>query len=86
MIEFLCHPFVLLGRVFRLFYAKDATAFMVVTNEVFSDNMITSLPWRPGDPGPMPLWEFLNWFNPLQYNQGQVTRFQKFLKIRLICI
>jgi hypothetical protein len=71
LIEYFSHPFVLLGRVFRAYYAKDSV-FLVQTNEVLANSRIESCPWHPSQPGPMPLLDFLDWFNPLKLNQDQV--------------
>lgn len=59
-------PFVIWGRVFRAFYAKDDTIFLFRTNEIFSKPHI--LPDHfPG----LSLLQFLEWHNSLEYNRNQ---------------
>jgi RNA-dependent RNA polymerase len=71
LIEYFSHPFVLLGRVFRGYYAKESV-FLVQTNEILASSGITSMDWDPSKPGPMPFLAFLDWFNPIELNQNQV--------------
>jgi RNA-dependent RNA polymerase len=65
--QFFQKPFVLWGRVFRTFYAKDETVFLFKTNEIFDATHI-----RPGHYPGLSLLQFLEWHNPLEYNHSQV--------------
>lgn len=63
---FFSKPFVLWGRVFRSFYAKDDTVFLFRTNEIMENSRI--VPDRvPG----LSLLQFLDWHNPLESNSNQ---------------
>jgi hypothetical protein len=67
---FLTKKFILCGRVFLPFHAKDSHLYMVETNEDFDR---TSQEWC-GDQFRMPFRDFINWHNPLDQakNYGQV--------------
>jgi RNA-dependent RNA polymerase len=67
LINFFSRPFVLNGRVFRSFFAKDDNVFMFRTNEIFRCSAISAGVKEFG----LSLLEFLNWHNPLCYNQHQ---------------
>lgn len=63
---FFKRPFVLWGRVFKTFYAKDQTVFLFKTNEA-----CPSLDSRGSNLPGLSLQEFLMWHNPLQENSQQ---------------
>lgn len=68
--DYLRNPFVICGRVFRAFYAKDDTVFLFKTNEIWlSEDVI--IPGPKGGDG-MSFEEFINWFNPMDLNRAQV--------------
>lgn len=66
--EFFFRPFILWGRVFRSFYAKDRTVFLFRTNEMMMDGKF----YPDHFPGPS-LLRFLDWHNPLETNANQVA-------------
>ena len=70
---FFKRPFVLWGRVFKTFYAKDQTVFLFRTNEPCPglDSRGSNLPG-------LSLQEFLMWHNPLQENSKQVKRYRSY--------
>jgi hypothetical protein len=61
-------PFVLCGHVFRGFTIKDSNVFLVKTNEVFDGIRV----FTPLTSSSLSFIDFLEWHNPLRYNQGQV--------------
>ncbi|KAF8189916.1 RNA dependent RNA polymerase-domain-containing protein [Mycena galopus ATCC 62051] len=63
--DFFYKPFVILGKVFRAFYAKDGTVFLFKTREYYTNGEI-----RHSTTG-LSLFEFLDQFNPLQLNANQ---------------
>jgi hypothetical protein len=65
--SFFRKAFIIWGRVFRAFYAKDETVFMFRTTEIFDESCI-----RPAQYNGMSLWELIQWHNPLEYNITQV--------------
>ncbi|TFK42152.1 RNA dependent RNA polymerase-domain-containing protein [Crucibulum laeve] len=74
--DFLKRKFILCGRVFVPFHAKDNSLYMVETNEDWQRRPQT---WC-GDEFRRSFSEFVNWHNPLSYNFKQpiskwVTRF-----------
>jgi hypothetical protein len=75
LLELFLRPFVLTGRVFRAFYAKDENVFMIETDEI-ADGGTISGSRRPASPmGPCSLQTFLSWHNPLELNKNQVCSF-----------
>jgi RNA-dependent RNA polymerase len=75
LLELFLRPFVLTGRVFRAFYAKDENVFMIETDEIV-DGVTISTSRRPASPmGPCSLQAFLSWHNPLELNKNQVCSF-----------
>ncbi|KAF8067671.1 RNA dependent RNA polymerase-domain-containing protein [Lyophyllum atratum] len=64
--DFFRKPFVLWGRVFRSFYAKDATVFMFRTNEGMVNGEIV-----PNRFSGFSLLAFLDWHNPPLTNSNQ---------------
>lgn len=73
IIEYFNHPFVLNGRVFRAYFAKDHNVFLVETNEVTDGLKVSESPLPPCEQGPLPFLHFLRWHNPLEINAKQVS-------------
>ncbi|KAF6762282.1 RNA dependent RNA polymerase-domain-containing protein [Ephemerocybe angulata] len=67
--EYLCRPFVFCGSVFRAFYAKDDTAFLIKTNEVWNGK--GSIGFRSNSSRNMSFMGFIEWFNSLSGNNKQ---------------
>jgi RNA-dependent RNA polymerase len=67
LIHYFQKPFIVWGRVFRAFYAKDDTVFLFRTNEIFDAPEI-----RPGHYPGFSLLQFIQWHNPLEFNHNQV--------------
>ncbi|KAM6498847.1 RNA dependent RNA polymerase domain containing protein [Amanita muscaria] len=65
--ERLCHRFVLCGRVFVPFHAKEGTVYMVEIDD-FSCRQLRR---DCGDQFLMPFSTFVNWHNPLELNKSQ---------------
>ncbi|KAJ6489328.1 RNA dependent RNA polymerase-domain-containing protein, partial [Mycena vitilis] len=61
-------PFILLGRVFRAYYAKDLQVFLFRTNELVEGSRVHEI--RTLTQG-ISLGQFLNWHNPLEFNRTQ---------------
>jgi RNA-dependent RNA polymerase len=76
VVEYFLHPFILSGRVFRAFFAKDNTVFLVQTNETVDGLKISSSMKLDGR---LSLPEFLQWHNPFEVNQNQVCPIFKVL-------
>lgn len=68
LVDFFSRPFILNGRVFRAFFAKDDNVFLFRTNEIFRGSEICphSVCMRG-----LSLLDFLNWHNPLGFNRNQ---------------
>ncbi|KAH8834926.1 RNA dependent RNA polymerase-domain-containing protein [Flagelloscypha sp. PMI_526] len=68
--EYFMSPFVIFGTVYRAFCAKDENVFLIRTNEIIDSQGLA----RPGPLGAsgLTLDSFINWANPLQYNQNQL--------------
>ena len=64
-IPFFLRPFIIWGRVFRVFDAKDCKVFLYWTDEC--------VPSGSPIPGRMSFEEFINWHNPLEENKNQVS-------------
>jgi RNA-dependent RNA polymerase len=72
LLDLFLQPFILTGRVFRAWYAKDDNIFMIETDEMLDGDTI-SASRRPASPtGPCSLNDFLEWHNPLLLNTNQV--------------
>jgi RNA-dependent RNA polymerase len=72
LFDLFLRPFILTGRVFRAWFAKDDNVFMVETDEILDGNTI-SASRRPASPtGPCSLEAFLEWHNPINRNTNQV--------------
>ncbi|KAJ7590902.1 RNA dependent RNA polymerase-domain-containing protein [Mycena floridula] len=70
VLPLLQRPFILLGQVFRAFFADGQTVFFFRTNEkVDATGRLTTqrVPER------LSLFEFLNWHNPLEHNSKQLV-------------
>jgi RNA-dependent RNA polymerase len=72
IIDYFSHPFVLNGRVFRSYFAKDHNVFLIETNEITDGGQVTESPLPPCVHGPLPLLDFLEWHNPIELNSNQV--------------
>lgn len=70
LLNYLRRPLILCGSVFRAFYAKDANVFYVKTNECTDGETVPED--GPPIPGVKSFLEFLEWHNPLRYNNNQV--------------
>jgi RNA-dependent RNA polymerase len=68
--EFFSRPFILNGRVFQTFYAKDDNMFLFRTNEIFKGGSIQA---ALGPSRGLSFLEFLNWHNPLRKNTKQAS-------------
>ncbi|KAK2462852.1 hypothetical protein APHAL10511_005050 [Amanita phalloides] len=66
--DFLTHKFVLCGRVFVPFHAKEGTVYMVEINENYERQSRNEC----GDQHRLPFVSFINWHNPLARNKSQV--------------
>ncbi|KAG2154722.1 RNA dependent RNA polymerase-domain-containing protein [Suillus clintonianus] len=69
LVEFFSQHFLLCGLVYRAFYAKDGTVFLVATNSSTGCGRIPS----HAHPTPPSLEDFLEWHNPLYYNAAQTV-------------
>ncbi|KAH9482728.1 putative RNA-dependent RNA polymerase SHL2 [Psilocybe cubensis] len=68
LMNYLCRPLILCGSVFRAFYSKETNVFYIKTNEYTDgEKIITGKTVE----GTMSLLEFLEWHNPMAYNNGQ---------------
>ncbi|KAI9513086.1 RNA dependent RNA polymerase-domain-containing protein [Russula earlei] len=65
--EHLSGPFILCGRIFVPFSSKDGNAYLMETNEDLDRQHDSG----QGDDTRISLWDFLEWHNPLRYNQNQ---------------
>lgn len=65
LITFFSQGFLLCGVIYRAFYAKDTSVFLVATNELYET--LPCLP-RHAFPPPQTFMAFLNWHNPIQLN------------------
>ncbi|KAF7973846.1 hypothetical protein HWV62_14138 [Athelia sp. TMB] len=84
LVEFFSRPFVINGKVFRAFYAKDSNVFMLRTNECVGSGL-SIFTGKPGHCGPMSLRtycsrkhtnivDFLNWHNPFDRSPNQAIQ------------
>ena len=75
LVEFFSRPFILNGRVYRSFYAKDENVFMFKTNEIVHEDTLNSELIRvsagSADSPGLSLLAFLNWHNSLEVNNKQ---------------
>ncbi|KAI0706226.1 RNA dependent RNA polymerase-domain-containing protein [Cytidiella melzeri] len=75
--RFFKRPFVIFTRVFRAFYAKEGSVFLVQTNEVYQETLGSMESYRiqpstsAQNPLDMSLLDFLRWHNPLKLNSDQ---------------
>lgn len=70
LLSFVLRPIILLGRVFRAYDEKDGKVFFFRTNEVVCGFTISP---TKSFPGALSLLQFLQWFNPLEFNTKQVS-------------
>ncbi|KAG0708740.1 RNA dependent RNA polymerase-domain-containing protein [Suillus ampliporus] len=69
LVEFFSQHFLLCGVVYRAFYAKDGTVFLVATN---ASTGCIRLPSHAHPPPPS-LEDYLDWHNPVYYNTAQTV-------------
>ncbi|KAF9229158.1 hypothetical protein BS17DRAFT_742893 [Gyrodon lividus] len=67
LVKFFSQRFMLCGMIYRAFYAKDGTVFLIVTDELYGS---ACLPYR-AQPRPLSFLDFLNWHNPIVLNSSQ---------------
>ncbi|KAG2056931.1 hypothetical protein BDR06DRAFT_980975 [Suillus hirtellus] len=67
LVEFFSQHFLLCGLVYRAFYAKDGSVFLVATNYPTGCSRIPS----HAHPPPPSLEDYLDWHNPIYYNTAQ---------------
>ncbi|TFK55073.1 hypothetical protein OE88DRAFT_1732348 [Heliocybe sulcata] len=67
LVEYFKNPFILHGRVFRAYFAKEMTAFLFQTDEIVTADGRVVMP--PG--GMWSISRFIEWHNPLSQNQHQ---------------
>ncbi|KAI5119272.1 hypothetical protein M0805_008053 [Coniferiporia weirii] len=72
MIAYFRHPFVLNGRIFRMFFAKERSVFLYLTNERLENGKLCS-PMEDSLDGQMSILKFLNWHNSLEHNPNQAV-------------
>lgn len=65
-------PFVVMGKVFRAFTAKDSSVFFVQTFEEEHYGLVKPRTGKPKASDPMPFLDFIRWHNPLEDNHDQV--------------
>lgn len=70
--EFFSRPFVLMGRVYRAYFAKENTTFLIATNERVKSGKDGVEVFNSSDGMNTSLEGFLDWFNPLPHNKEQV--------------
>jgi RNA-dependent RNA polymerase len=70
--DFFSRPFILNGRVFQTFYAKDDNMFLFRTNEIFKGGSIQA-PGSSSQARGFSFQEFLDWHNPLELNTNQAS-------------
>ncbi|KAK7471173.1 hypothetical protein VKT23_002583 [Stygiomarasmius scandens] len=66
LIAFFKRPLILWCSVFRAFYAKDDSVLFFKTNEVYRGGG-----FKRNFEGPLCLYDFIEWLNPLQPNENQ---------------
>ncbi|KAG1866468.1 RNA dependent RNA polymerase-domain-containing protein [Suillus tomentosus] len=67
LVEFFSQHFLLCGLVYRAFYAKDGSVFLVATDYPTGCSRIPS----HAHPPPPSLEDYLDWHNPIYYNTAQ---------------
>jgi RNA-dependent RNA polymerase len=68
LVRFFSQRFMLCGIIYRAFYAKDGTVFLIATDELSGT---ARLPYH-AQPRPLSFLDFLNWHNPILLNSSQV--------------
>jgi RNA-dependent RNA polymerase len=68
LVEFFSQHFLLCGLVYRAFYARDGSVFLVATDSSTGCGRIPS----HAHPPPPSLEDYLDWHNPIYYNTAQV--------------
>ncbi|KIJ21861.1 hypothetical protein PAXINDRAFT_95343 [Paxillus involutus ATCC 200175] len=67
LVRFFSQRFMLCGIIYRAFYAKDGTVFLIATDELSGT---ARLPYH-AQPRPLSFLDFLNWHNPILLNSSQ---------------
>jgi RNA-dependent RNA polymerase len=80
LVEFFSQHFLLCGVVYRAFYAKDETVFLVATNASTGCSQIPT----HAQPAPPPLEDFLDNHNPIYHNTAQVGSSSEYSSIPLM--
>lgn len=70
LVGFFSQHFLLCGVVYRAFYAKDETVFLIATNA--SVPGCSRMPTH-AQPAPPSFEKFLDWHNPIYHNTAQVS-------------
>lgn len=65
-----CHKFILCGRVFLPFHAKELGVYMMETNQDYDRQPARS----EGDQHRLSLRQFIDWHNPFRLNSAQVRQ------------
>ncbi|KAG2159731.1 RNA dependent RNA polymerase-domain-containing protein [Suillus bovinus] len=68
LVEFFSQHFLLCGLVYRAFYARDGSIFLVATNSSTDCGRLPS----HAHPPPPSLEDYLDWHNPVHYNTAQL--------------
>lgn len=74
--NFFSRPFILMGRVYRAYFAKDHTVLLVLTNERvrLTEQVYEVYPPAGGCPdNGLSIDGLYNWYNPLVLNTAQVS-------------
>ncbi|KAG2369444.1 RNA dependent RNA polymerase-domain-containing protein [Suillus spraguei] len=69
LVEFFSQHFLLCGLIYRAFYARDGSVFLVATNSSTGCSRIPS----HAHPPPPSLEDFLDWHNPIYHNVAQTV-------------
>ncbi|THU89976.1 hypothetical protein K435DRAFT_276844 [Dendrothele bispora CBS 962.96] len=66
LVKFFKRPLIFWNSVFRAYYHKDDCVFLYKTNETFGRGS-----FGKKNKGSLSLYDFIQWMNPLEYNQKQ---------------
>ena len=75
LLEYFLRPLIIGNAVFRAFFAKEQTVFLIRTNEEvhgYNENVRLITPSGPTANGDMAFMEFIKWHNDLNINKDQV--------------
>lgn len=68
LMQFFTRPFIILGRVYRAFYGKENTVFLIQTNERIVYDPVATVSIQPATTRshkfPWAFLDFLKWYNP----------------------